>query len=955
MRNSDASSHRKKRSPAPGTAQNNRSADALYMALQAAIDSVQAGVRGLAPAQTRAFAELLVNRLIFVKFVEQKGWLDADAHYLYNHFCNRRSGRYWQDFLVPLFFMGLNTPLAQRAPDIRTRLGDIPYLNAELFAPAAAWDNPQVDIDEAVFELLFDTLLNPHQFTASAASPPDALLDQDHLGYGYERFIIDQHGRGAYYTNPAEVHLMCRESLRSYLELRCPTVAPAAIAELIYGQPQIASHAPVCAPEAALVLYAALHAVTACDPAAGSGVFLVAMLRHIFNCMRALAQVLADHKPFHDLLNRQALIDPHNGFDLQVHIIECSIYGCDIDYAAVQIARLRLWLELIAACERPTPLPNLAFRVVVGEALASVIGVDTQHNPVLLEDRLGLPNRPTQPHACAADLRQLIELKQAYFSARDAETCQSLRARLVAVRAQIIHDLGGTQLIAEHTNRHVLWQIDCAEMYQRDQPGFDIIIGNPPYLRHELIDATYAACDLHVRKQHMQALYRKLFGYRVKGTADLYVFFYLRGLTLVRRDGGTLCYICSNAWLDVDYGESIQRAIVETTAAGCIYDSRTQRSFAGAAVNTAITLLQTKDAPQSPQRYLTFALLHTSFDQITHWRDLHALRSATPQRAHGSDLGRVYAVAYTDLQPDGTVSGNWGGRYLRSPDIYLHIMAAYGDRLVPLHAIADVRFGLKTGANRFFHLNQATITAWGVEREYLRPIIRTPRECRSIFVDPGDLSCYLLVCNQAQRDLANTQVLEYIRWGESMRFDQRPSCRGRARWYAIGPQPAADFIVLRFRDRRNWTPLIASNDFAIGDTVFVGTFYNRQLVGVGGALLNSTLSVLMSEVYGRVNLGDGLLTTYGPEILKFPVVDPRLALEREAELTRCLHTLARRETRSILEEVYLPDRRALDSIVFDLLGLTGAEREAVYQAVTDLVQTRMRKARSIKKTAPTTT
>jgi hypothetical protein len=266
--------------------------------------------------------------------------------------------------------------------------------------------------------------------------------------------------------------------------------------------------------------------------------------------------------------------------------------------------------------------------------------------------------------------------------------------------------------------------------------------------------------------------------------------------------------------------------------------------------------------------------------------------------------------------------------------------------LVPLQSVADLHFGIKTGANPFFHLSRATSAAWGIEPDYLKPLLRRPRECRSIRIAPERLTYRLLVCCADRAALAGTRVLDYIEWGEQMRFHERPSCRMRARWYALGMQPPADFIALRFREQYHWTPLLHLVDIAVGDTVFVGRFHDRRLVDVGGALLNSTLFVLMSEVYGRTNLGDGLLTTYGPEILKLPLVDPTLALAHTVELTTALDRLAARETRPILEEIQQADRRALDAIVCALLGLTAGEQDAIYAAVQDLVLARLYKAKN---------
>jgi len=259
-----------------------------------------------------------------------------------------------------------------------------------------------------------------------------------------------------------------------------------------------------------------------------------------------------------------------------------------------------------------------------------------------------------------------------------------------------------------------------------------------------------------------------------------------------------------------------------------------------------------------------------------------------------------------------------------------------------------VRFGIKTGANEFFYLDDAKAKQWHLEEEFLRPVIKSPRECKSILIDPTTLKSRLLLCHKTKEELKGKAALEYIKWGESQGYDRRPSCRGRARWWDLGTQASFDFVVLRFRDKRNWNPVNATPSLLAGDIMFVGTWRDRSAVEIYNAVANSTLSVLISEIYGRVNLGDGLLTTYGPEIQKFDFILASAfnGVARQNLLNK-FKTLSNREVKSIYDEVELPDRQDLDSIIFDVLDLTQSERDAVYKAVTDLVKARQNKADSL--------
>jgi hypothetical protein len=291
----------------------------------------------------------------------------------------------------------------------------------------------------------------------------------------------------------------------------------------------------------------------------------------------------------------------------------------------------------------------------------------------------------------------------------------------------------------------------------------------------------------------------------------------------------------------------------------------------------------------------------------------------------------------------------WGGKYLRAPDIYWTILKKGKGKLVRLGDIAEVRRGFTTGANEFFYLDEARIREWGIEREFLKPVIKSPRECKRILIDPKDLKYKIFMCHKGKKDLKGTTALEYIKWGESQEFHKRPSCAGRVRWWDVGLQEPFDLVVLRFRDKRNWNPINETPSLLAGDIMFVGTWHDRSSVAINNVLANATLSVLVSEIYGRVNLGDGLLTTYGPEILIFDFLKAsEFSKVQNQKMFEKMETLGKREVKSIFDEVKQPDRRSLDDIIFDLLDLTQGERDAVYEAVIDLVESRLKKAESLK-------
>jgi len=261
-----------------------------------------------------------------------------------------------------------------------------------------------------------------------------------------------------------------------------------------------------------------------------------------------------------------------------------------------------------------------------------------------------------------------------------------------------------------------------------------------------------------------------------------------------------------------------------------------------------------------------------------------------------------------------------------------------------------------------------------IEEKYLKPVIKSPRELKSIVVKKEDLKYKAFMCNESKKDLKNSFALDYIKWGETDKewFDQkmrrlnppykRPTCKSRKYWWRLDNQKKQDFILLRFRDERNWSP-IPTSGILIGDVVFVGKWRNAGDSDLLNSYMNCTILFLFIEIYGRKNLAQGLLTTYGPELLLLHILLPKALQKRKSDVMLSFSKLKAREPLSIFTELGfdkdkpirsqepnpLPDRAALDKIVFDVLGLTEKERKEVYWSVAELVKNRLDKAKSLKK------
>ena len=405
------------------------------------------------------------------------------------------------------------------------------------------------------------------------------------------------------------------------------------------------------------------------------------------------------------------------------------------------------------------------------------------------------------------------------------------------------------------------------------------------------------------------------------GAADLYVYFYERELQLLNTTG-IHTFICSNSWLDVNYGAPLQKYLLDNTNSGVICHSEAIREFESADINTIVSILRNgvPDA-DSQLRFLTFQTF-----------------IGDPDIANRRERTRSYTeLVQAGMRENKYAGDKWGGKYLRAPDIYWTILEKGKDKLVRLRDIAEVRFGIKTGANEFFYLDDEKIQEWSIEAEFLKPVIKSPRECKSILVDPSHLQFKLFMCHADRAALSGTAALEYIHWGEKQGFHQRPSCKGRARWWDLGERemPSLTFNYLISSTART---LYAPDGCYTSDN-FQEVHADSDLILPLCASLNSSLFQLMVNMAGRSNFGGGLLKIQTYEISELLCLDPNaFAFENETLFTSPAWDMLKPSD----------DRRALDAIIFDALGLTQGERDGVYEGVVNLVESRLRKARSLK-------
>lgn len=579
-------------------------------------------IEGIADdAEREWYSALLMNRLMFIYFMQKKSFLDDDTNYLRNRLNRLRDmvgeGQFYgfyRDFLLPMFHKGLGDKHHCYPSDtIRDLVGDVPYINGGIFSEHELERDNTIDVPDEIFTTIFDLFDRFQWHLDDRPTAAQNEINPDVLGYIFEQFVNekdsqDKRGsdKGAYYTKEDVTHFMAsnamvpvflerliqrtgvnpwryvRESPETYIwaslawgvDRPLPPEIEAqrkdrdrplwsALADDTLALPgetwwevdrRRQEHAKVLAaardgeidavnravteninleqlaidtidqlnaPDQALAAWEILTALRVIDPTCGSGAFLFAGLRILQPLYEATLDALERHVRSTDFPAGEALlakVDDHANREYFVlkHATLSNLYGVDIMREAVEIARLRLFLKLVATIDDRDdlePLPDLDFNIKAGNALVGALTEDSLEKDVAdwyLMPRVAEVRKSAARIALAysafregqesgdtdpAHRRQLVDLLNEVRTHVD-ELYHS------AIQFTRSEPLPLASWVETHHPFH--WFVEFPEVFH--QGGFDVVIGNPPYVnRRELnyritgfetddVDDIYASC-----------------------------------------------------------------------------------------------------------------------------------------------------------------------------------------------------------------------------------------------------------------------------------------------------------------------------------------------------------------------------------------------------------------------------------------------------------------------------
>jgi hypothetical protein len=532
-------------------------------------------------------AQAIVDRLIFVKFIEAKGWMSGDKAFLshlWKTYNASPTGSFYDSYLKILFFNILNNPHDEQK---KGPFAGIRYLNGGLFRKTSEEEGyPEYSVDDSIIYKLI-TFLEVYSFGDENlveaigngnSNSKKEVMSPEILGYIFERTA--NHEKGAYYTPDNVTKFITSGTLQALvLDLFNSKLKK-------HGSPASKTI------ENALVdgsldkgdlreIYSEIQNLKILDPGCGSGAFFMPVINSLMHV--------------HKLLTAELGL-PFNPYVIKKQIIENNIFGVDLNAQAVEIAKLRLWLELVSSVEKLEEvelLPNIEYNIISGNTL---VGFDEyvetrvldQFLPMDVEDVIKELDTSYPSHV--SRIKELSEkptmknillikdlLVRLYKSEKDPKSAQKIKK--VVERVHLILQGNMNPHFLHYLNEKLEkreqvktvkdleklqpfhWILEFNEVFSRS--GFDVVLGNPPYV--EFREVVYPLSQ-----------------FRTKECGNIYAPFFERAINLVKT-GGYFSYIVPISSVCTDRMASLQELLIHSSKELKVsnFDDRPDKIFKG--------------------------------------------------------------------------------------------------------------------------------------------------------------------------------------------------------------------------------------------------------------------------------------------------------------------------------------------------------------------------------------
>ena len=696
------------------------------------------------------------DEIALSKIVQGGAWGDGPKDFMRQLFndCKKRGKNFFDDYLEPLFYEGLNQNRGDEAFFLPLH-SRIPFLNGGLFEELEGydWKNNDFCIPDELFSNADENgrdadgildVFDRYNFTMVEDEPMEreVAVDPEMLGKVFENLldVKDRKSKGAFYTPREIVHYMCQESLIRYLSHKTGIADGDIRKFILYGEyfreEDVKKTKPVYQdgkkhhvfdknkvlemPETIFSyqknvnrlqeLDDLLANVTVLDPAVGSGAFPLGMLTEIVKARETLTSYMSIEL---NRFQKHTLRSDRNTYRMKRETIKNSIFACDLEASASDITKLRLWLSLVIDNQiraeeneefgyttKPRELPNLDCNIICGNSL-----VDAFHGIKLITENSALGNLSAMRQGAllyddhfATQIHRLISMQDRLYDEKTRVEKERIKKEIQEIYDEtILTNLNGSQQAMnayyecknDVTKPFILWQLMFPKVF-RDNGGFDIVIGNPPYiqLQTKIDDNTGEKLGDQFAELGFQTFAK---------TGDIYCLFYEKGYQLLSR-GGVLTYITSNKWMRAGYGEKLRSFFAQRTNPVRLIDFGKQKIFASATVDVNI-LMFTKS--ENKEQTLACTVRESCPSNLSVYIEQNSLLSSFAGKASWTIMSAIEQNIRKKIQASGIALSNWN---------------------------LAINYGIKTGCNEAFLISTSKkdelIAADPKSAELIRPILR---------------------------------------------------------------------------------------------------------------------------------------------------------------------------------------------------------------------------------------
>lgn len=885
--------------------------------------------------------------------VKGKPWGSGPKDFMRRMFdgCVEAGKNYFDDYLEPLFYTGLNKNRGENgfyAPLHRR----IPFLNGGLFEQLDnyEWENNNFNIPNELFSNKAEKgrdadgildIFDRYNFTMNEDEPMEreVAIDPEMLGKVFENLldVKDRKSKGAFYTPREIVHYMCQETLINHLITKTGLPESDVRDFILYGDlmkdedttkdaregnKDLLISSNIYDPKTGVNRLKELDDILAnvkvADLAVGSGAFPLGMLNEIVKARETLSAYMAIG--MNNFQKKSFYAYDRKPYDLKVNTIKNCIFACDIEPSAVDIAKLRLWLSIVIDDEiaddagngefnahtKPRPLPNLDCNIICGNSL-----IDEFEGNELITESVLLNNISVNSQGSVFQqsvdglIAKLIELQDKLFFTKEHADKEELKTQIQKIYDDIIlEQIGGDyklkdayyESLSEPSKPFILWQLYFPKVF-KENGGFDIVIGNPPYVGEK------------GNKEIFRPIAATEFGKRCYyGKMDLFYFFFHKALDL-GNSTAEISLITTNYFPTAFGGLLLRKDFKERSQVRRLINFNELKIFESALGQHNMITMLTKDKSKP-------ILAENCLCKVSKYADSNLLKNVLYAVGQNNEIFENFSVPQENLYDGNEYYIRISGCGFNQNNSNDSILSKIAESKKLLKDIADIKQGIVSGADKYTDAHEAKYglghpKGKGIfvlpkeqlmnlnfpaeeKKRYLKKIYKNSQISKYSIAYSDDL--YVLYLTKEVGLTDAPKMIEYLEQFKPILAAKREAVEGKMPWYSLNWAreksifEAKEKIVNSRRSKGNIFALDTKQCYEQSDimiTVIKKEYQKEYPPKYVLGLLNSKLYYFWLKNRGKLK-GD-MLELYGKPLEEIPIINA--SEDIKANIVECVTDL----------------------------------------------------------------